>query len=208
MSNINTSNDEQKHDAERIIKRTWVKITHLVEYKTHSLVLARTAEDIAAEAIEYALKDKALTWEDLLSTEAHLFRVARKVAQWRICDEIKKSELSIVSYELGGCEENEEGEQQEISKAEADYSVRLYREAFAHEIRKEDGRMALSRLDGFLSGKGVSDRDINVFKSWALYNMPTDVACRKYSVTPTNLHKIVCVVRQILRTDGHLLLAA
>ena len=104
---------------EKSIKRTWVKITHLVEYKTHSLVLVRTAEDIAAEAIEYALKDKSLTWEDLLSTEAHIFRVARKV-----------------------------------------------------------------------------------------YNMPTDVACRKYSVTPTNLHKIVCVVRQILRTDGHLLLAA
>ena len=70
------------------------------------------------------------------------------------------------------------------------------------------GLAALAQLEDFLSAHGVSKRDIAIFKDWYLYNIPTDVVCRKHQVTQTNLHRIVCLVKQILRTHGHSLIAA
>ena len=209
MSHIkNNSSKNRKHDIGRVIERVWMKTKHHVEYKTHGLDLSKTAEDIAAEAIEFALKDKRITWEDIPSAEVHLFRVARKVAQWRICDEIKKSTKSIVYYELDNCEVNEDGKQQELSKVEVDHVNESYRAEYIHNERMKLGRMALVKLDKFLAARGVSDRDIGIYKGWSLYNMSTDVTCRRYKVTPTNLHKIVCVIKQILRADGPMLLCA
>lgn len=208
MSRITSSNNKKNHNDERIIKRAWAKITHLVERKTHSLALSKTAEDIAAEAIEFAINGKVITWDDLPSAEAHLLRVAKKIANWRICDEIKKAKKTIISYALDDKGENEEREQPELSEAEVKYSEKLFRKECEHAAMMEKGRTALAALDAFLSGKGISERDIRIFKNRCLYNMPTDVVCRKHKVTPTNLHKIVSVIKKILRVDGHLLIAA
>ena len=206
MPNINNTDNEQKHNAERIIKSTWAKVAKLVKYKTHSLDLSKDAEDIPAEAIEFAYKDKRIAWEDIPSAEKHLFRVARKVAKWRICTEIKKAKRAIVSYELDMLEEGEDGEPLENHKAEAKHLMELYREERCHKKMMKKGRMALARLDGFLAVNGVSPRDISIFRDRVLHDMPTDVVCNKHKVTPNNLYKIVCVVRQIIATNGRSLL--
>ena len=64
------------------------------------------------------------------------------------------------------------------------------------------GRAALKKLAHFLSGKGVSKRDIEIFKARDLYSGPTDVVCARHSVTPENLYKIVSVIKSILRKHG------
>lgn len=206
MQYIKNSVKKQKHVSERVVARVIAKVTHHVEYKIHGLCLSMAAEDIAAEAIEYALK--AIKWEDVPKLEKRLFRTARKVAGWIICREIKKARNSIVSFDLDTREVNEDGEEQELSKAETDYSEELY---CAEQVQKETmakGRSAHAQLDDFLKTRGVSERDIAIFKDWYLYNVPTKVVCRKYQISQTNLHRIVCLVKQILRTDGHSLVAA
>ena len=200
----NSSNYED--DNTRVIARVWAKTHHLVKYKIRGLCLSMAAEDIAAEAIEYALKK--IKWEDIPKLGERLFRTARKVAGWIICREIKKARNSIMSFDLDTREVNEDGEEQELSKAETDYSEELHR---AEQVQKEttaQGLAALAQLEDFLSAHGVSKRDIAIFKDWYLYNIPTDVVCRKHQVTQTNLHRIVCLVKQILRTHGHSLIAA
>jgi len=206
MPHINTTNDKQNHDADRIIKHTWEKIVHFVEYKTHWSSLPKTAEDITAEALEFAVRNDKITWNDATSAEVHLLRTAKMAAKWRIYSEIKKARRSLVSYELDNTIESEDGEHQELPKAESDRSVALHHEKRAQEIRKEHGRRAFAKLDGFLSGKGVSNRDICIFKDWFLYKKPTDTLCRKYNITSTNVHKIVCVVKSIIATEGRSLL--
>ena len=206
MKTLKHSSKDHGSDPERVVARVIAKLTHHVGHKIHGLCLSMAAEDIAAEAIEYALK--AIKWEDVPKLEKRLFRTARKVAGWIICREIKKAQNSIVSFGLDIREVNEDGEEQELSKAETDYSEELHR---AEQVQKETmakGRSALAKLDDFRKIHGVSARDIAIFKDWYLYNIPTDVVCRKHQITQTNLHRIVCLVKQILRTDGPLLIAA
>lgn len=187
------------------INRVWVKTVKYIAYKTFGLDLSKTADDIAAEAIEFALKDKRVTWDDSAAAEKHLICVAKKVAKWCICKEIKKAKRAIISYELDIPEKGNDGEQPENHKAEVNYVMKQYREDQGHKKMMELGRLALSRLDCFLSGKGVSKRDIRIYKDRALYGMPTDDACMKHSVMPSNLYKIVCVVNSILATKGRAL---
>ena len=206
IANANKANKKHEHDNARIIARVWAKTHHLVKYKIRGLCLSMAAEDIAAEAIEYALK--AIKWKDVPKLEKRLFRTARKVAGWIICREIKKARNSIMSFDLDTREVNEDGEEQELSKAETDYSEELHRAEQAQNEKMAKGRAAFAQLDDFLKTRGVSERDIAIFKDWYLYNIPTDVVCRKHQITQTNLHRIVCLVKQILRTDGPLLIAA
>ena len=189
------------------VKRVWTKTVHLIAYKTHGLTMSKTAEDITAEAIEFALKNKKVTWVDTPASEKHLVAVARKVARWYICKEIKKAKRALVSYELDSLEEGGDGEPLENSKEETDYVGKRYQEDEEHEEIMEKGRMALSRLDGFLAGKGVSPRDISIYKDRALYGMQSDDVCRKHSIKPSNLYKIVCVVNSILASKGSALVS-
>lgn len=206
MQYIKNSVKKHKHVSERVVARVIAKVTHHVEYKIHGLWLLMAAEDIAIEAIEYALR--VIELADVLESEDRLFRTARKVAGWIICREIKKARNSIVSFDLDTREVNEDGEEQELSKAENDYSGEHYREEQAQKEKIAKGRSAHAQLDDFLKTRGVSERDIAIFKDWYLYNVPTKVVCRKYQISQTNLHRIVCLVKQILRTDGHSLVAA
>ena len=187
------------------INRVWKKIVKDIAYKTHGLDLLKPTGDIAAEAIEFALKDKRVTWDDTSSSEKHLFCVAKKVAKWCICKEIKKAKRAIVSYTLDIPEDGKDGERLDNTKAESNYLGKLFH---AEECRKEMmelGRLALSRLDGFLARKGVSEREIRIFKDRVLLEMQCDDVCRKYSIKPSNLYKIVCVVNGILATKGRAL---
>lgn len=187
------------------INRVWAKTVRLIAYKTYGLDLSKTASDIAAEAVEYALKDKKTAWDDTPSSEKHLFSLARKVARWFICKEIEKARRAPVSYDLDSPEEGLDGEPLEISSAEASYVLECYHEAKRHAEMMALARMALSRLDDFLARNGVSSRDISIYKDRALYSMQTENVCRKYSIKPSNLYKIVCVVNGILARKGRAL---
>ena len=68
------------------------------------------------------------------------------------------------------------------------------------------GSRDLRRLDDFLRKHGVSLRDVEVYKEWELYNVPTDSVCKRHGIKTSNLHKIVCVVNGILRRCGRDLL--
>jgi len=187
------------------INRVWAKTVRLIAYKTYGLDLSKAAGDIAAEAVEYALKDKSATWDDTSSSENHLFRVAKKVAKWFICKEIDKAKRAPVSYDLDSPEEEIDGEPLEISRAEAKYVMGRRDEAKRHAEMMALGRLALSRLDDFLGNNGVSSRDIGIYKDRALFGTQTDNVCRKYSIKPSNLYKIVCVVNGILARKGRAL---
>lgn len=191
--------------SDSTINRVWAKTVRLIAYKTYGLDLSKAAGDIVAEAIEYALKDKSVTWDDTSSSENHLFRVAKKVAKWFICKEIDKAKRAPVSYELDSPEEGIDGEPLEISMAETNYALGCYHEARRHAEMMAQGRLALSRLDGFLKNNGVSSRDIGIYKDRALFGTQTDNVCRKYSIKPSNLYKIVCVVNGILARKGRAL---
>lgn len=192
--------------SENTITRIWNQTVHYTTYKTYGLDLSKTAEDIAAEAIEYALKNKDVTWDDTAASHKHLSASAKKVAMWTIRKEIQKIKRAKVSYELDTLAEEADEKSLEISKAESDHVKMLHHEKREHDEMKEIGRLALSRLDGFLARKGVSPRDICIYKDRALYTMPTDIVCKKHSIKPSNLYKIVSVINSILATKGHTLI--
>ena len=187
------------------IKRVWTQTIRYVTYRIHGLDLSKKAEDITAEAIDYALKNKRVTWDDTPASEKHLVAAAKKVAKWIIYKGIQKGKRSPISYTLDMPEEWKDGEPLEISRAESKHLVALYHAEERYKSAMEMGRLALSRLDGFLARKGVSSRDIRIFKDRVLYFLPTDVVCKKYSISPSNLYKIVCVIKGILGTQGHAL---
>ena len=191
--------------SDNTINRVWAKTVRLIAYKTYGLDLSKAAGDIVAEAIEYALKDKSVTWDDTSSSENHLFRVAKKVAKWFICKEIEKTKRALISYELDSSEEGIDGEPLEISRAESTCVMGRYYERQRYVEMMAKGRLALSRLDDFLARNGVSSRDISIYKDRALYSMQTENVCRKYSIKPSNLYKIVCVVNGILARKGRAL---
>ena len=204
-----TSTIDQAHNkndklaiGDDTINRVWKKIVSDIARKIHGLDLLKPAEDIAAEAIEFALKDKRVTWDDTPASEKRLVCTARKVAGWSICKEIKKAKRAIVSYELDFLEERIDGETREISKAEANYHMINYRAEECHKDMIDLGRLARSRLDAFLAREGVSSRDIDIFKDRVLNTMQTDVVCRKHFIEPCNLYKIVCEVKKILAAKG------
>ena len=187
------------------IAPAWKKLTEEVAYKTYSLNLPLAAADIASRAINYALRPGMEGTGMFPSSEKHLFCIAKKIAKWCICKEIKKAKRAIVSYTLDIPEEGKDGERHDNTKAESNYLGRLFRAEECHKDMMELGRLALSRLDGFLARKGVSKRDIRIFKDRVLLEMQCDDVCRKYSIKPSNLYKIVCVVNGILATKGRAL---
>ena len=50
--------------------------------------------------------------------------------------------------------------------------------------------------------------DIDIYKSWELYNVPTAIVTKKYKISTSNLHKIVCTVNKIISRYGKELLNA
>ena len=188
------------------IASAWKKLTQEIAYKTYNMNLPLSAADIASRAITYALKPVMDGTGNFPTSEKHLMCTARKIAKWAIIDAVKKSSKMMESTDE--MTEDDDGTDQELSQYEVTYVLQLYRE---NKIRSEAmamGRSALSKLDTFLAMKGVSKRDIEIYKARDLYKEPTDVVCAKHSVTPENLYKIVSVTKSILRKCGRAIINA
>ncbi len=187
---------------EKRVESTLKKLTKWIAYKTYNADLPASPEDIAVEAITYAIMPALEGKTDFPSSEEHLMRRARLVARWRIQQAIQKAAKDPCRDSMDDAMEDEDGTPQEHSAAEIEYVMHCY---YADKHRSEMldlGRQALDRLDAFLSGKGVSKRDIKIYKARRLYEAPTDLVCARYGISRTNLYKIVCVINGILSRDG------
>ena len=184
------------------IASAWKKLTAEIAYKTYNITLPLTAADIASRAITYALKPGMEGTGKLPTSEKHLMCTARMIAKWTIIDAVKKSNKLMEWVSFDDLREDEDGSVEAVSPYEAKHVTQLEREEKNHKEMLEMGRMALGKLDAFLAQKGVSKRDIEIYKARDLYKEPTDVVCAKHSVTPDNLYKIVSVIKSILRKHG------
>ena len=131
------------------------------------------------------------------ATEQHLFLRAKKIARFKVLSEIAKAKRG-PEYSLDARPEDEDGDDMGISKAESAYAMQLYYAKMKEAETRALGRKLLRELDGFLQKKGVSKRDIKVFKAQKLYDVLTDIICREHNITPGNLYRIVSIVKGIL----------
>lgn len=187
---------------EKWVESTLKKLTKWIAYKTYSADLPASPEDIAVEAITYAIMPALEGKTDFPSSEEHLMRRARLIARWRIQQAIQKAAKDPCRDSMDDAVEDEDGTPQEYSAAEIEYSMHCYYEEKHRSEMMALGRQALDRLDAFLSGKGVSKRDIKIYRARSLYEAPTDLVCARYGISRTNLYKIVCVINGILSRDG------
>ena len=182
------------------IRSALTKLTREVAYRTYNMHLPLAAEDIASKAITYALKPMMDGTGMFPTSEKHLLSTARKVAKWAIIDAIKESKKMMESTDEE--KENDDGTAQEDSPYMLKHVWQRYREKKIHKEMMDKGRAALGKLGAFLAKKGVSRRDLAIYKARDLYKEPTDAVCAKHSVTPGNLYKIVSVVKNMLRKHG------
>ncbi len=205
----NTENDtpECKTISPKAIMHAFNMITRLMESKSRDLAIRKTAADIAAEAVVYALGNRGDGKRHVPTSEEHIIRSAVKTAKWRLRDEIRRLKHEKVLCTLDEREEMEDGESLEQSAAEVSYSMDLYHERLERRENMEKGRKALSKLDKFLSARGVSQRDIAVYKARDIYVESTEDVCRRHSIKPSNVHRIVSIVNAIIVKEGRLLLA-
>lgn len=201
-----TKNLKTNEFNEAWIASAWKKLTREVAYRTYNMNLPLTAEDIASRAITYALKPGMEGTGKFPTSEKHLLSTARKIAKWEIIDAIKKYGRMPERESLDEKAENEDGNALDVNPHEAAHMVETYREKENRKEMMAMGRAALKKLAHFLSGKGVSKRDIEIFKARDLYKEPTDAVCAKHSVTPENLYKIVSVIKSLLRKHGRSIL--
>ena len=195
-----TKNHTNNEFNEAWIRSVLTKLTSEVAYRTYNLNLPLTAEDIASKAIAYALKPMMDGTGMFPTSEKHLLSTARKVAKWAIIDAIKKSNKMMESTDER--KEDNDGTDQELSHYEVKHLMEQYREDKIRKKMMAKGRSALKKLDAFLTQKGVSKRDIEIYKARDLYKEPTDAVCAKHSVTSENLYKIVSITKSILRKHG------
>ena len=187
---------------EKWIDSTWRKLTNEIANKTYNMDLPMSAADIAAKAIIYAIKPALEGKGEFPSSEKHLMRRARMVAKWGIQKAIQKASRMPECSSFDCVMEDEECTPREQSSAEVEFVMNNYHaDKRRHEMLAQ-GRLALRRLDDFLHHKGVSRRDIEIYKARSLYQKPTDLVCSWYDISSSNLYKIVCVVNQILSRYG------
>ncbi len=187
---------------EKWIDSTLRKLTKEIAYRTYNMDLPMSAEDIATEAITYAITPALEGKEAFPSSEKHLMRRARMIAKWRIQAAAQKASKMPECKSMDCLLEDEDGTPQEQSSAEVEFVMQHCHEMKHRREMQAQGRLALRRLDDFLHRKGVSRRDIKIYKARSLYQAPTDVVCSKYCISSSNLYKIVCVVNRILSRYG------
>ncbi len=187
---------------EKWVESTLKKLTKWIAYKTYNTDLPASPEDIAVEAITYAIMPALEGKTAFPSSEEHLMRRARMIARWRIQQAIQKVAKDPCCESMDDAVEDEDGTPQEHSDAEIEYVMHCYYAKKHHDEMMAQGRQALDRLDAFLSGKGVSKRDIKIYKARSLYEAPTDLVCARYGIWRTNLYEIVCVINGIRSRDG------
>ena len=166
--------------------------------------IAKTAEEIANGAIAYALKPGLTGKGPFPSSKEHLFRTARMFAKYVFLDEVKQAKYITVSFD--DHKEDEDGDELEVSPAEALVAEEKHRAYTQYKEMKAMGRSALRRLDDFLRKHGVFFRVIEVYTEWALHIVATVSVCKRHGIEPRYVRVIVCVVNGILRRCGRDLL--
>ncbi|MBO5642638.1 MAG: hypothetical protein J6S51_01310 [Kiritimatiellae bacterium] len=202
----NKKHTEKNYIQEQIIKKVLLKLTKTLQGKTKNI--AKPCEDIAIEAVSYAIKNKKIAWSNLKTAENHFFYSALIASKWLINTEAKKQKKSLVEYSFNNDIEEEYKDGCCKPSIESKYSFQKY---FSDE--KDDefltvGRKALNKLDKFLTSKGVSQRDIEIYKERELYNIPSNIVKKNHNVSINNLYKIVCVIKRILTEHGQDLIRA
>jgi hypothetical protein len=203
-----TKNNNLNKTLENTIAEIWHKLVLSVANQIKNDDLSKTPCDIVSESISYALKNKKIDWSNKTNAEKHLYYSAKKNCSWIIKNERKKVERSRVKYTLDTYTKNEEGESVTDSWLISKYSHDEYCERYSIDNLFITGHQALKKLDTFLAKKNVSNRDVDIYKSWELYNVPTAIVTEKYKISTSNLHKIVCTVNKIISRYGKELLNA
>jgi hypothetical protein len=203
-----TKNNYLNKTLENTIAEVWHKLVLSVADQIKNNDLSKTPCDIVSESISYALKNKKIDWNNKTNAKKHLYYSAKKVCSWIIKNESKKVKRSRVKYTLDTYAKNEEGESVTGSWLISKYSHDEYWKNHAIDNFFITGHLALKKLDSFLAEKGVSERDIGIYKSWELYSVPTAIVTEKYKISTSNLHKIVCTVNKIISRYGRELLNA
>lgn len=201
-----TKNNTLNKTLENTITEVWHKLVLSVANQIKNDDLSKTPCDIVSESISYALKNKKIDWSNKTNAEKHFYYSAKKNCSWIIKNERKKVERSTVKYTLDTYTKNEEGESVTDSWLISKYSHDEYCERYSIDNFFITGHQALKKLDTFLAKKNVSNRDIDIYKSWELYNVPTAIVTEKYKISTSNLHKIVCTVNKIISRYGKELL--
>ncbi len=195
-----TENQKETYNPEWV-QSVFKDITKLTKWWMYSSVIEKTAEEIASSAILYALKPGLTGTGAFPNDKAHLFRTAKKFARFAFLDEVKKAQKA-QNLSLDDHRANNEGEVEEASCSEIEFVMHDFRAKRMYGETMEIGRIVLRRLDGFLRKHGVSYRDIEVYKDWALFKVPTEVVCSRHDIKAGNLYKIVCIVNHILERYG------
>lgn len=174
--------------------------------KKSSNNIFKTGEEIACEALTYSIKPGLLGTGPFPCDKEHLFRSAYRNAKYMFLNEIKKTKKATASF--NDYKEDDEGEIRDASFIEEQLAIEKYRTTKKQKEQIELATQALKKLDSFLAKKNVSNRDIDIYKSWELYNVPTAIVTEKYKISTSNLHKIVCTVNKLISRYGRKLLNA
>jgi hypothetical protein len=174
--------------------------------KKSSNNIFKTGEEIACEALTYSIKPGLLGNGPFPCDKEHLFRSAYRNAKYMFLNEIKKTKKATASF--NDYKEDDEGEIRDVSFIEEQLAIEKYRATKKQKEQIELATLALKKLDSFLAKKNVSTRDIDIYKSWELYNVPTAIVTEKYKISTSNLHKIVCSVNKLISRYGRELLNA
>ena len=204
----NITNQKALTNFESVVEKTWNRLVLSISKKIKNYNLSKTSYDIASEAISYALKNKNIYWNNFATAEKHLYYSAKKNSSWFIKKEVNNVQSSKVKYNLDSYNENKEGELSSENLIISHYSYEEYSKNLEDDEFFSTGHLALKKLDTFLAKKSVSKRDIDIYKSWELYSVPTAIVTKKYKISTSNLHKIVCTVNKIISRYGKELLDA
>jgi hypothetical protein len=191
---------------EKTIENALKKLTTYLNGKTQSIYKA--PEDIAIEAILYAIKNNKIDWSNLNSAEKHIFYSGRISSTWIIQSEFRKMKNSLVDFTLNNKSSNDNGDEAKEHWSQIEYSYEKYCSDKKDGEFFNAGRQALNKLDDFLRQKGISERDIAIYKDRVLYNISSIDVRNKYNISASNLYKIVCIINAILSRDGRELLHA
>ena len=194
-----TENDKNGYGAfnSEWIPRVEKKLIWPISRWLFGSYIGKEPEDIASEAIMYAIKPGLTGTGPYPATEQHLFLRAKKIARFKVLGEIAKAKRG-PEYCLDARPEGEDGDGMEISKAELVHAMQCYYEKKKDAAARALGRKLLRKIDSFLGKKGVSKRDIKIYKDRKLYDVPTEVICREHNITPSNFFRIVSIVNDIL----------
>lgn len=187
-------------DAE--LKRVFKKTANFVAWKYANLS-AVAVEDIAVEAISYALQPGLRGDGPFPRTSHDLLAVSLQIAKWRALDANRKCRRAVVAEYLDNPVSVEGrdvcGEKHPIAERHA---FQRYREARRAKDWRATGRRAMGRLSTFLAGRGVSPRDRAVFHDYFILGNSADEVSKRHQISVGNVFTIACRVKSLVKADG------